>query len=93
MRMWPVLHQISGVILVLVGLVVLPIPIPLGLLMITVGLALLAPYMPMIQRILTGVRAKWPKIDASLLKHRDRLPMIIRRTIDETDPGGRNPAK
>lgn len=90
--MLPLFHQVLGTVLILVGLVVLPLPIPLGLIMITVGFALLAPYVPFFQRVVEKMRRKWPNIDATLLKYRDKMPPIIQRTIDKTHPN-RTPAE
>lgn len=84
--MLPILHQTIGSILILVGLVVLPLPIPLGLIMITIGFCLLAPYIPAFQRLITTMRRKWPNLDRALLRYRGRFPPIIRKTIDKTHP-------
>ena len=84
--MLPVLHQTFGSVLILVGLVVLPLPIPLGLIMITIGFALLAPYIPAFQRLVTHMRRKWPDLDRSLRRYRNRFPPVIRKTIDKTHP-------
>ena len=90
--MLPIFHQAMGIVLLAVGLVVLPLPLPFGLIMITIGMALLAPYIPLVQRLVQRMRRKWPKVDATLLRYRDRLPPIIRATIDKTDPR-RTPAE
>lgn len=82
--MMTIIHKIGGLLLVIVGLIVLPMPIPLGLIMITIGLALLAPYMPMVQRLIVTLRTKWPTIDASLIRNRHRFPQIVKTTIDKT---------
>ena len=87
----PIIHQISGAALVLVGLVLLPLPIPFGLIMIVSGFALLAPYIPAIQRLIKTMRTRWPNLDQSLLRYRDRFPAVIRNTIDKTHPA--SPAK
>lgn len=84
--MLPILHQIFGAVLILVGLVVLPLPLPFGLIMITIGLALLAPYVPAFQRLVRAMRRKWPNLDRSLLRYKKRFPPIIRKTIDKTHP-------
>ena len=72
--------------MVVAGLIVLPLPIPLGLIMLTIGLTLLAPYIPAVQRLIRSLRTKQPVIDQWLLSHRERFPPIIRRTIDKTHP-------
>jgi len=82
----PIVHQICGIILLLGGLVFLPLPIPLGVPMITIGLALLAPYVPFVQRGLRKVRTKWPAANEALMKYHPRMPAIIQRAIDKTHP-------
>lgn len=84
--MLPVVHQLIGSVLVVGGAILTPTPVPIGLIMLTIGLALLAPYMPPIQRAVRAIRRKWPKINQSLLRHRHRFPPVIRMTIDKTHP-------
>jgi hypothetical protein len=84
--MLPLVHQITGTTLVIAGLIVLPLPIPLGLIMLTIGFALLAPYIPAVQRLIRHMRAKWPNLDAQLRRWRDRMPPVIKKTIDKTHP-------
>lgn len=85
--MLPIVHQLIGSVLVVSGAILTPTPIPIGLIMLTIGLALLAPYMPPIQKLVRYVRRKWPHIDASLRRHHHRFPPVIRSTIDKTHPG------
>ena len=84
--MLPIIHQVSGSILLIVGFILLPLPIPLGLPMVTIGFALLAPYVPVVQRMLRRMRGKWPAINETLIRYRDRMPPIIKKTIDKTHP-------
>lgn len=84
--MLPVLHQVFGSTLVVTGLIILPLPIPFGLIMLTIGFALLAPYIPVVQRLIRAMRSKWPGLDGQLRRYRDRFPPVIRRTIDKTHP-------
>lgn len=84
--MMPIIHQAVGVVFVFVGMIVLPLPLPFGLIMLTIGFALLAPYIPAIQRLITKLRSRWPDFDDSLRRHRHRFPPIIKRTIDKTHP-------
>jgi hypothetical protein len=32
------------------------------------------------------IRRRWPNIDATLRRNRERFPPVIRRTIDKTHP-------
>ncbi|MGF1544051.1 MAG: PGPGW domain-containing protein [Parvularculaceae bacterium] len=85
--MLPIVHQAAGVFLLFAGMVILPLPLPFGLIMITIGFALLAPYVPAVQRLVRSMRRKWPTLNASLLRYKHRFPPIIRKTIDKTHPG------
>lgn len=80
------LHQALGSILVVVGIILTPTPVPFGLILLTLGLTMLAPYMPPIQALIRSIRRKWPKVDASLRRHRDRMPDVVQKTIDKTHP-------
>ncbi len=84
--MLPLFHQTLGVFLVITGAILTPTPIPFGLIMLTIGLALLAPYMKPVQKLVRAIRRKWPNVDVSLRRHRDRFPAVIRSTIDKTHP-------
>jgi len=84
--MLPIVHQLIGSVLVVSGVILTPTPIPFGLILLTVGLTLLAPYMPPIQRLIRHMRVKWPHIDLHLRRHRHRFPEVIRTTIDKTHP-------
>lgn len=81
-----IFHQVLGGVLVVSGIILTPTPIPFGLIMLTIGLALLAPYMPPVQALIRNIRRKWPNVDMSLRRHRDRFPPVIRSTIDKTHP-------
>lgn len=84
--MLPLVHQITGTTLVIAGLIVLPLPIPFGLIMLTIGFALLAPYIPAVQRLIRHMRTRWPNLDQTLRRYHDRFPPVIRKTIDKTHP-------
>lgn len=84
--MLPVVHQVFGSTLVVAGMIVLPLPLPFGLIMLTIGFALLAPYIPAVQRLIRFMRTKWPNLNRQLLRFRDRFPPVIKRTIDKTHP-------
>lgn len=82
----PIFHQVLGGVLVVTGAILTPTPIPLGLILLTIGLALLAPYMPPVQALVRAIRKKWPNVDKSLRRHHHRFPPVIRSTIDKTHP-------
>lgn len=80
------IHKISGSMLVVVGMIVLPMPIPLGLIMIALGLALLAPYFVPVRRFVRSMRGRYPKFDDAMRKFKHRVPPVIRATIEKTCP-------
>ena len=84
--MLPIVHQVFGSALVVTGLIVLPLPIPFGLIMLTIGFALLAPYIPAVQRLIKYLRTKWPNLDRQLRKFHPHFPPVIKKTIDKTHP-------
>ena len=81
-----IIHQALGSVLVVVGAILAPTPIPIGLILLTIGLALLTPYMPPVQTLVRAIRRKWPHVDISLRRHRHRMPPVIRQAIDKTHP-------
>ena len=86
--MWPLFHQVTGGTLVVAGLIVLPLPLPFGLIMLTIGLALLAPYFAGPQRVVRFLRRRFPKLNATLVNRRGKFPPVIQKTIDATHPFG-----
>ena len=84
--MLPIIHQFFGTTLIIAGFIVLPLPLPFGLIMITLGCALLAPYVPAVQRLIRHMRGKWPNLDDALRRYRHRFPPVIKNTIDKTHP-------
>ncbi len=85
-RMLAIFHQIIGSTLVVAGLIILPLPIPFGLIMLVVGLALLAPYIVPIQKLIRSLRRKNAKLNEQLMKWYEKMPPIIKKTIDQTHP-------
>ena len=79
-------HKVTGSVLVLAGRVVLPMPIPLGLIMIALGLAMLAPYFKPVQNLVRHLRRKSPIVDRNLVRFKHRCPRVIRVTIEKTNP-------
>jgi hypothetical protein len=39
-----------------------------------------------VQRLVRAIRRRWPTIDQTLRRNRDRFPPVIRATIDRTHP-------
>jgi hypothetical protein len=84
-------NRTVGWILVLLGLVIFPLPIPLGLLLIVTGLALLVRDSVTVQEWIRGLRESNPGFDQQLREIRERLPDFLKAAIDATDPQRANP--
>lgn len=80
------LHKITGSVLVVFGVVLFPMPIPVGLIMIAFGLLLLAPYFKPVQNVVRHLRRKSEVVDRNLRKIKRRCPPVIRTAIEKTAP-------
>jgi len=76
-----------GWLLIGVGTVILPTPVPVGLVMVIVGLALVAPRSRTLQDWLRRRRAAYPAFSRRLAAMAPRLPRAARRVLEITDPG------
>ena len=77
---------ITGAILVLVGLVVFPMPIPLGAIMIVTGLVLLVSSSATIARYLRSFRQRNRAANNVIQAVEDRLPERWRKALRRSDP-------
>lgn len=77
---------ITGAILVLVGLVVFPMPIPLGAIMIVTGLVLLVSSSATIARYLRSFRQRNRAANNVIQAVENRLPERWRKALQRSDP-------
>ncbi len=84
--MLPLLHQLVGGTFIAAGMVLLPLPIPLGALFLLTGVALVTPYNPATQTAVRRLRTRFPRFDNALKRWRDGSPGFIRNAIDKTAP-------
>lgn len=84
--MLALLHQVMGSVLVVAGMIILPFPLPFGLIMIVIGCALLAPYFAPVQRLVRTLRRSNKTVNSKLIQWRNRFPPVIQKTIDKTHP-------
>ena len=76
----------AGWFLVVTGAIIAPTPVPIGLIMVAVGLAILATESRFIRNALRQARRRFPAFCAKLREVKHRVPGFARRVIDETDP-------
>jgi hypothetical protein len=77
---------VIGVILVLVGFVVFPMPIPLGAIMIVVGLLLLVSASDTVARWVRMFRQHNPGANNVIQAVEDRLPESWKKALRRSDP-------
>jgi flagellar biosynthesis component FlhA len=75
-----------GILLILLGIMVLPLPIPLGLLSILIGLSILVSVVPAIRQWLMAARRRYRDTSSALERIKHRMPAFVRQLIDETNP-------
>jgi len=71
---------------VAVGVVLAPTPVPLGVVLAVLGLALLAHDSKLLRGLIRRLRARCPEASAKAHDLRHRLPALLRRVIERTDP-------
>jgi hypothetical protein len=76
-----------GLIFLIVGAIVLPLPLPFGAAMILIGLSLLLINSEFIRRKFLALRQRWTSMDSWLRSVEHRLPGPLRNAItpDDTD--------
>jgi len=73
-------------ILIIAGLIILPLPIPAGLLMLIVGLSLLVSAIPEVRQYLRKIRGQFKQTSGMLNRIKHKMPRFARQLIEETDP-------
>ncbi|MEL7029024.1 MAG: PGPGW domain-containing protein [Pseudomonadota bacterium] len=84
--MLSILHQVVGGTFVAAGIVLFPLPIPLGWLFLLTGVALLVPYNPATQQLVKSIRRRWPAFDRGVLRFKAKAPKFIQVAIEKTNP-------
>lgn len=77
---------IIGWIFVVVGVILIPLPIPAGALIAVVGLALLLPENKFLHNKLCLLRKRYQGLNKPLRKLAPHLPEYLRHGIEVTDP-------
>ena len=74
----------AGVVIFLLGAVLLPLPIPLGLIFMVVGLAV-ATYNPLMLRYMKKFRRRHPQTNRQLRRIAPHMPSFVQRFLRRTD--------
>lgn len=73
-----------AVLLLTLGFLTLPLPLPTGIILIVCGLALAA-FHPGMRRWIRRTRGRFPKANSKIRLITPRLPGVIRRALQRTD--------
>ncbi|UTW47024.1 hypothetical protein [Bacterioplanoides sp. SCSIO 12839] len=79
-----------GILLLIAGIIITPLPIPLGLISILMGLSLLISVAPPLRNWLILLRKRFTTVSQTLTRLRQHLPRFLQHVIDETDPDKTN---
>lgn len=80
-----------GLCALLLGVVLVPLPVPLGWLFLLIGMALVTNEIIWLRRLIAWFRGKLPWADSILRRFYPLSPILVREFLDTTDPM-RNPS-
>ncbi len=82
-----------GVICVLLGIIIAPLPLPLGIPLMLVGISLLIIEVPFMRRQFLALRKRNKRLDKFIDSIEHRLPESLRKALRNDDPDKpQNPA-
>ncbi|MCA6062840.1 PGPGW domain-containing protein [Thalassolituus marinus] len=80
------LRILAGSLLVIGGIIVTPMPLPLGIIMIIFGTSILVTELPLVRLYVRQLRKRFTSLSARLNRLKPHLPSFARRLIEDTDP-------
>lgn len=80
------LRILAGSLLVIGGIIVTPMPLPLGIIMIIFGTSILVTELPLVRLYVRQLRKRFASLSARLNRLKPHLPSFARRLIEDTDP-------
>lgn len=79
----------AGWFLLLAGILITPLPLPIGLLMLVLGLAVLVRRSRLVRRRIRDLRGRYPEFSERLRRLEPKVNASIARTLRQTDPARR----
>lgn len=80
-----IILRVIGIVFVLLGIVLGIAPIPIGWLMMLIGLMFLIPTTPSVVRLIKGMRRRSSTVDKAFTGLARRAPTPYRRVLKETE--------
>jgi hypothetical protein len=84
--MLKIAFQIFAGFIVLIGIITFPLPIPIGAVLIVIGLAMLISSSKKVRNSIRSYRKRNPRINSIIMKAETYLPISVQTTINQTDP-------
>lgn len=72
------------------GIVITPLPLPVGQIMALVGLAILATEIRFVRQLCRRLRRRFPRLHIALSDRQKSLPSYLGRVVALTDPAARD---
>lgn len=80
------LYVAVAIVLILVGLVMFPLPIPLGAPMVALGIVILITHSRNSARFMTMLRVSYPRFNGVIKMLENKAPRTISRSLRRTRP-------
>ncbi len=80
------LKLIIGWIMLIVGIITAPIPIPIGQIVALIGLSILVSESHWVKTNMQKLRRRLPIIGRQLMRMHPYMPRFLKKVIEETDP-------
>ena len=86
-QVWNIVLLVVAVLMVLVGLVTFLLPIPFGIVLLIMGIAMLMMVSPPVRRWFHGLRDRYPSLDSRLTKLEPHLPLSLQKVLRPDNAG------
>lgn len=80
------LKLIIGWVMLIVGIITAPIPVPIGQIVALIGLSILVSESNWIKTKMQQLRRRLPVIGRQLMRLHPYMPRFLKKVIDDTDP-------
>lgn len=84
--LWDHTLLLVGWFMVLAGLIITPLPIPVGLIMVILGLSLLTWKSHFLRNWFRKLRSRYSEVSSKLKKVTPSLPRFLRQAVELTEP-------
>lgn len=87
-----VINGVAGSVILVAGIIIAPTPIPIGVVLIAIGLFMLSVESRRVRRLVRWLRGRAGAVDRALRRAEPRLPRSLAHMLHLTDPHLAEPA-